>query len=215
MQAHNNKKENVAGYVHFDSDDGYTTSEPYTNDSRNEGNKRISRAEFAKVIRKEERVDSQENSSQESMEISDKLSEDSLVIAYFLSRMDMEGVKALGYKNFSAAFNELGKLIGRKPSTIKNMRDEFDPYFSNPRAGWYQRPLRKSRQIVFEKYSEATDEELTSVIEEILAGYKRIASETGNHVDKTHNDDLDSEKQHKTIKISGTVMKEIKRRKDI
>ena len=212
MRTHNNQEENDAGHVHIQSDDGYTISEPYIDGVRSEDN-RVSRAESAKVIRKEVRVDSQEDSSVESMEITDKLSEDTLVIAYFLSRMDMEGVKVLGYKNFSAAFNELGKLIGRKPSTIKNIRDEFDPYFNNPRAGWYQRPLRKSRKIVFEKYSKVTDEELISVIKEILAGYKRIASGADNYEDRTTNDNLNNEKQHKTIKISSTVMKEIKRRK--
>lgn len=214
LRAHDNQKEALAGYVYLDSEDGCTILEPYNNGSKNEDNRKISRSESVKAIRQEVRVDSHEDSSAESTEITDKLSEDTLVIAYFLSRMDMEGVKALGYKNFSAAFKELGKLIGRKPSTIKNIRDEFDPYFNNPRAGWYQRPLRKSRQIVYEKYSEATDEELTSIIKKLLAGYKRIASEAGNYVDKTPNDDLDGEKQHKTIKISSTVMKEIKHRKD-
>ena len=163
--------------------------------------------------RSAESVNIKENSNR----IEDEVSSDhALIIAYYLSRMDITGVKELGYSNFSVAFKELGELLGRKPATIKNMRDEFDPYFDNPRAGWYQRPLRKSRQIIFNKYSTVSDEELTSVIQRIITGYKNNMYENKEYRDGAPFDNMDSDsvKAHKTIRLSSTVMKEIKRNKD-
>ena len=64
-----------------------------------------------------------------------------LILAYYLSRCNEQAVKALGYKSFVEAFKGLGNLINENPNNIKNMRDEFDPYFENGRQGWYQRPL--------------------------------------------------------------------------
>ena len=138
--------------------------------------------------------------------------DDALVVAYYLSRRDLDGIKELEYKNFSVAFKELGKILGKKPATIKNMRDEFDPYFDNPRAGWYQRPLRKSRQIVLAKFADVTDEELIKIVRHIIC--KRKIKETEKSTDITLNKDMNSEKPHKTIKITSSVMKEIKRRKE-
>ena len=67
-----------------------------------------------------------------------------LIVSYYLSRCDMKAVRALGYKNFTEAFKKIGDILNENPNNIKNMRDEFDPYFDNGRAGWYQRPLRAS-----------------------------------------------------------------------
>lgn len=68
-------------------------------------------------------------------------------------------VSELGYSSFSNAFNEIGEALCEKPSNIKNMRDEFDPYFNNPRAGWYQRGLRASRREVFELLKDYSDDD--------------------------------------------------------
>lgn len=143
----------------------------------------------------------------------DMPTDDVLIVAYYLSRMDMKGVKELGYKGFSMAFKDLGQILGRKPATIKNMRDEFDPYFDNPRAGWYQRPLRKSRKIVFDRYSDVKDEELTSIVKDIISEYKSKLIDVKEDTEETLVGSIDSEKVHKTIKITSTTMKEIKRRK--
>lgn len=63
---------------------------------------------------------------------------------------DKNALKELGYDKFTAAFEELGKKLQQKPSTVKNMRDEFDPYFDNGRKGWYQKPLSGSHKEIFE-----------------------------------------------------------------
>lgn len=137
----------------------------------------------------------------------DKSKDDALVIAYYLSRMDIKGVKELGYKNFSNAFKELGKILGRKPATIKNMRDEFDPFFDNPRAGWYQRPLRKSRLFVFNQFKTMTDSELTSFVKEIINRNRHNAE---NDLDETERTLNETERTHRRIIISRDTMREIK-----
>ncbi|MCY7329925.1 MAG: hypothetical protein LH618_15330, partial [Saprospiraceae bacterium] len=75
-----------------------------------------------------------------------------IVIGLYLSKFDEEGIMALGFKGPVEAFNTLGYAIGVKPASIKNYRDEFDPYFSNPRKGWHNRQLREYCKLVLEEY---------------------------------------------------------------
>lgn len=91
-----------------------------------------------------------------------------LIISYFLSRCDKKAVKALGYKNFNEAFQKLGDIINENPNNIKNMRDEFDPYFDNGQRGWYQRKLRLSRKKVFDGLKSYSDEELEIIVKKLL-----------------------------------------------
>jgi hypothetical protein len=91
-----------------------------------------------------------------------------LIVSYYLSRCDKKAVKALGYSNFTDAFNGIGDLINENPNNIKNMRDEFDPYFDNGRKGWYQRTLRASRQEVYDELARYTDEELEQLVKKLL-----------------------------------------------
>lgn len=94
----------------------------------------------------------------------------SIVIAYYLSRRDKEGLNVLGYKTFSKAFKEIGEIIGENPNNLKNMRDEFDPLFPNKRKGWHQRNLRASRQEVFDKFSKMSDFDLDEYVKGVLNG---------------------------------------------
>lgn len=125
---------------------------------------------------------------------------DSLTVAYYLSRVDKEALKQLGYTNYTDAFKKLATILGQKASTIKNMRDEFDPYFDNGRKGWYQRELRGTRKEVFDMYSSVSDRKLAEVVKDILALY---SGETSAKV----------EQPHTRIKIGSNNMKEIRSRK--
>jgi DNA-binding Lrp family transcriptional regulator len=49
-----------------------------------------------------------------------------LIAAYHLSRDDRNALRLLQFDNFTAAFDEIGRRLGVKPNTVKNMRDEFD-----------------------------------------------------------------------------------------
>ena len=127
---------------------------------------------------------------------------DSLTVAYYLSRFDKNALRELDYVRFNAAFEDLGKKLQQKPATLKNMRDEFDPYFDNGRKGWYQKPLAGTRKEIFTKYADTSFGKMTAIVKGIIAAYigkKEDAKEDG----------------HRKIKISSSNMKEInsKRRK--
>lgn len=91
-----------------------------------------------------------------------------LIVAYYLSKYDRLAYKQLGYPSSTATHKEVGRILGVNPNSVKNMRDEFDPLHNNPRAGWYQRPLRPSRAKVVEAFQELSEEELRDVVLEIL-----------------------------------------------
>jgi hypothetical protein len=59
----------------------------------------------------------------------------------------------LGFEGFIQAYNTLGYSIGIKPASIKNYRDEFDPYFPNPRKGRRNRTIREYCKKILEGYS--------------------------------------------------------------
>lgn len=103
-----------------------------------------------------------------------------LVVAYYLSRLDREAVANLGYKSFNEAAEEIGKILDVKPSTIKNMRDEFDYRMQNARIGW-RRELRGSRLKVFHTFQMTDDNELTEIVKEILTN--RSWTETDSYKD--------------------------------
>lgn len=91
-----------------------------------------------------------------------------LIVAYYLSKFDRQAYEHLGFFSITATHKEIGRLLGLKPTSIQNMRDEFDPIHDNPRAGWYQRPLFPSRAKVVEAFQNLTEEEMRDVVLEIL-----------------------------------------------
>src|SRR3990172_2234271 len=66
-----------------------------------------------------------------------------ILIGLYLSKFDEDGLTELGFEGSTQAFNTLGYSVGAKPASIKNYRDEFDPYFPNPRQGWHKRIIRE------------------------------------------------------------------------
>lgn len=90
-----------------------------------------------------------------------------LIVSYYLSRCDKDGYTKLGYSSFNQTANNIGKLLDVKPNTIKNMRDEFDPYHDNTRIGW-KKELRGSRLKVLKAFQDTDDETLLEIVEEIL-----------------------------------------------
>ncbi len=92
-----------------------------------------------------------------------------LVVAYFLSRCDKKGVQALGYQTWEEAYAQIGQKLNVLPTTIKQMRDSFDPYCSPVRKGWHQRSPLRSRVLVMEAYSEVSSDALFQIAQEIIA----------------------------------------------
>lgn len=87
-----------------------------------------------------------------------------MLIGLFLSKFDRAGLEALGFSRFWEAYNTFALALGGVPKNINNYRDEFDPYFPNPRQGWKSRPLRPSRKAMMEKYADLTLEEFADLI---------------------------------------------------
>jgi len=91
-----------------------------------------------------------------------------ILMGLYLSKFDEKGVQALGFKGPVEAFNTLGYAIGTRPASIKNYRDEFDPYFNNPRKGWHNRSLREYCKLVLEEHQMLDFEEFTELVKGIL-----------------------------------------------
>lgn len=87
-----------------------------------------------------------------------------IICGLFLSKFDQEGLKHLGFNSFLEAFNALGCSLGARPASIKNYRDEFDPFFPNTRQGWHKRPLRIHCRRVMELFGHVTMQELGDVL---------------------------------------------------
>ncbi len=93
-----------------------------------------------------------------------------LIIAYFLSKYDRKGVRGIGFDSFNEAFERIGQILNVKSSTVKHMRDSFDPYCSQVRAGWYQRKILPSRANVIQAYDELSEQAMVQIVHQLLVG---------------------------------------------
>jgi hypothetical protein len=96
------------------------------------------------------------------------LRDKSIIIGLYLSKFDKEALKILGFNGFMEAYNTLGYAIGAKPLSLRNYRDEFDPYFSNSRKGWYNRNLRKHCEEKMQEFSALNFNEYTDLVKELI-----------------------------------------------
>lgn len=99
-----------------------------------------------------------------------------LIVSFYLSKYDREGLRNLEYSSFSKAFESIGSILNVKKNSIKNMRDEFDPIHDNNRVGWYQRELRPSRRRVVEAFGNLSEISLREIIKEIISNKDFIKS---------------------------------------
>lgn len=82
----------------------------------------------------------------------------------YLSKFDSVGLKNLGFESFAEAFNVIGYALGSRPASIKNYRDEFDPYFPNERRGWHKRPTRQYCRDVYDHYKDLDLADFTGLV---------------------------------------------------
>jgi hypothetical protein len=99
-----------------------------------------------------------------------------ILCGLFLSKFDQEGLKHLGFDGFTEAFNVLGYSLQAKPASIKNYRDELDPYFPNARMGWHKRPLREHCQRILDAHKNAGLDELGELIKGFMLPTPEAAS---------------------------------------
>ncbi|HPS20404.1 MAG TPA: DUF3883 domain-containing protein [Candidatus Omnitrophota bacterium] len=97
-----------------------------------------------------------------------KENELALVVAYYLSKYDRDGLKKLGYLTFNDAYRDIESKMGVKATSIKNRRDEFDPIHNNERVGWYQRPMSRSRVRIVEQFASMPEPTLRGIVSDII-----------------------------------------------
>lgn len=99
-----------------------------------------------------------------------------LYVAYYLSRFNDAAYKELGYGTQKETHLRLGEILKTNPHTIKNMRDQFDPYHGH-RAGWHQQPLSPSRAKVAEALQDLTEEEVKLIVSRIIHNRTELQNE--------------------------------------
>lgn len=101
-----------------------------------------------------------------------------IVVAFYLSKFGDEGLAKLGFQSYRHAFFEIGHSLHVNPNSVKNWRDEFDPYYDNGRKGWYQRGIRPSRQKVMAAFDNLSESALREVVLNIIQPKTRAKVET-------------------------------------
>jgi hypothetical protein len=91
-----------------------------------------------------------------------------MLAGLFLSKFDREGLKCLGFSNFSEAYNAMGYALGGKPASIKNYMQEFDPLFPNSRQGWHKRPMRDYCREAYDRFGQLSLSEFYRLLSPLL-----------------------------------------------
>jgi hypothetical protein len=65
-------------------------------------------------------------------------------------------------------YDEAAQALAVRASSIQNLRDEFDPFHSNNRRGWHQRPIKPTRQRVLEDLKDLSDDALMALVDRII-----------------------------------------------
>jgi uncharacterized protein DUF3883 len=91
-----------------------------------------------------------------------------IICGLFLSKFDQAGLEYLGFDSFAEAYNTLGYSLRARPASIKNYRDELDPYFPNVRKGWHKRPLREHCERIADLYKDASLSQLGEIIKAFI-----------------------------------------------
>lgn len=91
------------------------------------------------------------------------------IIAYYLSKFDMDAVKALGYSTYTDAFHGMSQRFGKTNSYMRLRRDEFDPLIGKTnRRGWNIRNPRAGVLVLHNDLKNYTFEELTAIVNDLL-----------------------------------------------
>lgn len=103
-----------------------------------------------------------------------------MIVAFYLSKFGEEGLKTLGFRSYTQAFDQVGERLSVNRNSVKNWRDEFDPYYDNRRKGW-NRKLRPSRHKVMVAFDDLSESALRAVVLDILTPAARPKVEAELH----------------------------------
>ncbi|MBW3539125.1 MAG: hypothetical protein KY476_02540, partial [Planctomycetes bacterium] len=97
-----------------------------------------------------------------------RLETEALVVGYAMSRLDKRYLAARNCATWTQAYEQASDALAVRPSSFKNLRDEFDPFHGNRRKGWHRRKLRPNRQRVLGELGEVSDEALLELVARII-----------------------------------------------
>jgi hypothetical protein len=103
-----------------------------------------------------------------------------MIAAFYLSKFGKEGLRNLGFHSYTQAFSQVSSRLSVNHNSVKNWRDEFDPYYDNGRQGW-ARALRPSRQKVMLAFDDLSESALRAVVLDIISPETRSKVETELH----------------------------------
>ncbi len=100
---------------------------------------------------------------------------DKLILAgLYLSKFDEMALHTLGFETFTEAFNAIGLALQARPATVKNYRDEFDPYFPNQRLGWHKREMRPNCRRIYEVCHHLAIDSFTQLLKSLIYKHGEI-----------------------------------------
>lgn len=106
-----------------------------------------------------------------------RLETEAIVLGYAMSRLDRRYLRDREVGTWKNAFEEAARALDIRSSSIKNLRDEFDPVHGNQRRGWHQRPLRPDRQRVLDDLKDVSDDALMALVDRIIARDEEATAE--------------------------------------
>ena len=101
-----------------------------------------------------------------------------ILAGLFLSKFDTQGLEKLGFVTFREAYNAIAYAVGGRPASVKNYRDEFDPYFENPRSGWRNREIRHYCKHILDEFGDLDLETLSALVTSAIGAACAPADQT-------------------------------------
>ena len=106
-----------------------------------------------------------------------RLETEAVIVGYAMSRLDDKYLGDRDCRSWQEAFKEAADALTVPGSSIKNLRDEFDPVHGNRRRGWHRRPLRSDRHRVLDELKDVSNEALLELVNRILDGDHETVAE--------------------------------------
>ncbi len=90
------------------------------------------------------------------------------LVAYYLSKFDMDAVERLGYSNRSEAMRIISRQLGSDNEYLKRRRDEFDVLTGSHRRGQCNRPPVPSVEEYHEQFKNLSFDEFTGRVVQLI-----------------------------------------------
>lgn len=90
------------------------------------------------------------------------------VVAYYLSKFDLEAIAKLGYKNRTDAINKISISVGKGNNYLKQRRDEFDVLTESHRRGYANRMPTAAVVNIHDQLKDIDFDDFTSIVKQII-----------------------------------------------